>query len=216
MAQLELKASSRKVFGKKVRFLRRDSITPLHLFGSGIESLALQSDTAEVEKTLSLAGETQLIALTVGKERNTRPVLVRGVQRNPLKGSLLHVDLYQVRMDERVSVDVPIVLVGQAAALEEKGNSLLQELDSLSIESLPDRIPANIRVDVTDLAEPGQAKRVKDVRVDPGVIVISDPDQIVAIIVSRPEEKAVEEAPAAEEGEAPAEAGTSEESKEET
>ena len=205
MAQLELKANTREVTGKKVRFLRRQNLTPLHLFGSGVESLALQSETALVEKSVSVAGETRLISLTVDKERKARPVLVRGVQRDPITRRLLHVDFYQVNMAEKVNVDVPIVLVGEPVALGVKGNSVLQELDSLSIESLPDRIPSNIRVDITDLAEAGQAKRVRDIDLDPSITVHTDGDQIVALIVARPEEKEVEKAPAAEAAPAAAE-----------
>ena len=198
MAQLELKAQSREVLGKGVKVLRRQNITPLHLFGSGIESMALQSETALVEKSVSMAGETRLISLTVDKERKARPVLVRGVQKDPISRKLLHVDLYQVKMGEKVSVEVPIVLVGEAPALQVKGNSLLQALDSLAIESLPDKIPANVKLDISSLTEAGQSLRVKDIQVEPGTTVTSDLDQMVVIVVSRPEEKAPEKAPAAE------------------
>src|SRR5512139_423021 len=152
MAQLILKAKKRLVVGKEVRFLRRQNITPLHLFGHGVESLALQSDTANVERSLRLAGETKLISLTVDSERKPRPVLVKGVDRDAVSGKLLHVDLYQVEMSEKVTVDVPIVLVGDARALLVKGSTLMQQLDSLTVESLPGRIPENVKLDVTSLA----------------------------------------------------------------
>jgi large subunit ribosomal protein L25 len=192
MVQLSLEVKSRDVLGKGVKSLRRQGIVPLHLIGHGLESLALQCEVAMVEKSLASAGETRLIYLTVDKERKPRPVLVREVQRDSLSRKLLHVDLYQVRMDEKVEVEVPIVLVGEAPALQVKDNSLLQELDSVSIESLPGRIPSSLKVDVSSLAEAGQVKRVQDIVVEPDIVITTNADQIVVAIVARPEEKAVE------------------------
>ena len=211
MAQLELKAQSREVLGKGVKVLRRQNITPLHLFGSGIESLALQSETALVEKSVSMAGETRLISLTVDKERKARPVLVRGIQKDPISRQILHVDLYQVKMGEKIGVEVPIVFVGEAPALQVKGNSLLQGLDALAIESLPDKIPSNVKLDISSLTEAGQSLRVKDIAVESGTTVTADPDLMVVIVVSRPEEKEVEKAPAAEAAAAPAAAESAKE-----
>jgi large subunit ribosomal protein L25 len=174
--------------------LRRQGIVPLHLIGHGLESLALQCETTSVEKSLALAGETRLIYLTVDKERQARPVLVREVQRDALSRKLLHVDMYQVRMGEKVEAEVPIVLIGEAPALLSKDNSLLQELDSVTVESLPDRIPSNLKVDVSSLAEAGQVKRVRDIKPEADVTIKTNAEQIVATIVARREEK-VEEKP---------------------
>lgn len=216
MAQLALKVNKRLVLGKEVRFLRRKGITPLHLFGHGVESLALQSDTANVEKSLRLAGETRLISLTVDNERRPRPVLVKGVERDAVSGKLLHVDLYQVAMGEKVTVDVPIVLVGDARALLIKGSTVMQQLDSVTVECLPDRIPESVKLDVTALAEPGQTMRIKDIAVDADVTVVNDAAQIVAVVVARPEEQArpVEKAVAEEPKATPSEAGPAGEGKE--
>ncbi len=205
MAQLVLKAKRRTVLGKGVKTLRRQNITPLHLFGHGVESLALQSDTASVEKSLRQAGETKLVSLTVENERRPRPVLVRRIERDTMSGKLLHVDLYQVEMSEKVTVEVPIVLVGDARNLLVKGSTLMQQLDSLTVESLPDKIPDNIRIDIASLAEPGQALRVKDIKLDAGIDVTNDAEQIVAVVVARPEEKPAQRVAPAEEAAAPAE-----------
>lgn len=204
MVQLTLKANNRETTGKGVRFLRRKGITPLHLFGHGVESLALQSETTGLEKVLVSAGETRLISLTVNKEKRTRPVLVREIQRNPVTGTLLHVDLYQVKMDEKIESEVPIILTGKAPALEEKSNMMLQELDVLNIESLPDKIPAHIKVDISSLTAAGQVKRVKDLIIEPDFTVTTNPDTIIVAIMVRHEEKKIEEKPEAEEVKAPA------------
>jgi len=216
MEQIELKVSERKVLGKKVRFLRRRGITPVHLFGRGIKSLALQCDSAELQRVLAEAGRSRLINLKFDGQRRTRTVVVREVQRNTRTGALLHVDFYQVKMAEAVRVEVPVVLVGESPVLRQKGNLLVQELSSLSVECLPANIPAKIELDLGSLTEPDQAVRVKDIKLGEGVTILNDPELVLVRIESRPVER-VEEAVAAEEEvtEGPEASPEAEESKEE-
>jgi large subunit ribosomal protein L25 len=101
----------------------------------------------------------------------------------------VHVDLYQVKMDEKVEVEVPIVLVGEAPAIDVKGNTVLQELDSLTVECLPDKIPTNLKLDISSLTEAGQVRRVRDIKVESDIVVTTNPEQVVAAVVARPEEK---------------------------
>jgi large subunit ribosomal protein L25 len=192
MEQIELKADSRDILGKGVRLLRRQQITPVHLLGHGLKSLALQCETTKLERSLTLAGETKLISLVVNDEEKARPVLVREVQRDTLTGELLHVDFYQVKMGEKVEVELPIVLVGEAPALAVKGNTLLQELDTLTIECLPDRIPDKLELNIDSLTEAGRTVRVKDITVGPDITILTDPEQVVATVIARPEERVEE------------------------
>ena len=194
MEQIELKTNSRDILGKRVRFLRRQGITPVHLIGHGLQSLTLQCETAKLQRSLTLVGETRLISLRVNDERRARPVLVREIQRDPLTGKLLHVDFYQVKMEEKVQVEVPIVLVGEAPALKVKGNALLQELNTLTVECLPAKIPSNLELNIDSLTEPGRAMRVKDIAVDSDITVLIDPEQmVVTVTAARPEEIEVPE-----------------------
>ena len=193
MYQIELEASKREILGKKVRFLRRRGITPVNLFGHGIESRALQCDTGKLKQVLTEAGETVLINLKVGREKTARPVIIRDVQVNSLKGVLLHVDFYQVKMGEEIKVEVPISLVGKAPALEVMRNTLLQEMDTLTVECLPSRIPASIELDISSLTKAEQVLRVKNIELEEGITVINDPEQVVAKISSQQVQEIVEE-----------------------
>lgn len=186
MDKLELELTKRDILGKKVRFLRRQGITPTHLFGHGIESMALQGDTAKLEKLLAQAGKAKLIKLKVDKEKTPRPVLLREFQREPTKGELLHVDFYQVKSKEKVTVEVPIVLVGEApVVLDSKDNTLFQELNTLSVECLPAKIPTNIELDISGLTEPEQMIRVKDIKLGRGITILNDPEVVVVRISLR-------------------------------
>ena len=209
MGQIELQATNREILGKKVRFLRRQGITPVHLFGHDVESAALQCDAAQLQRVLAQAGKTRLINLKLDKAKGPRNVVVREIHRDPLTGELLHVDFYQVRMAEKIKVEVPIVLIGEALALKSKENMLLQELNILTIECLPDQIPASVELDLSSLTEAGQAIQVKDIMMGEGIAVLNDPEHVVVKISLRPLKK-IEEAVVKEMVEAP-----EEESKEE-
>ena len=207
MDEIELKVTKRDILGKKVRFLRRQGITPVHLFGHGIESMALQCDTAKLRQVLAEAGEAKLINVKIGKERRPRSVLVREIQIDSPRRELLHVDFYQVKMAEEIKVEVPIALVGEAPALKLRENTLVQELDNLTVECLPAKIPTTIELDVSSLTEPNQVLRVKDIELEKEVTVLNDPEVVVAMISARRVEEVVEEKGVAEEAvEAPEEA----------
>lgn len=193
MDQIELKVTNREVLGKKVRFLRRQGITPVHLFGPGTKSMALQCDTAKLQRVLAEAGKTRLISLKLDNEKRPRNVVVREVQIAPRTGESLHVDFYQVKMAEEVKVEVPVVLVGEAPALKLKENMLVQELNALTIECLPDKIPASVELDLSSLTESEQAVRVKDIELDKEITVLNDPELLVVRISARRVEKIEEE-----------------------
>jgi large subunit ribosomal protein L25 len=211
MEGLTLEADKRNILGKKTRFLRRQGITPAHLFGHGLESLALECDTAKLQRIIARAGRTRLIALGIKGDKEPRSVFIKEIQRNACTGELLHVDLFQVRKTERVRVDVPIVLVGEAPAMKGKGYTLTHSLTSLSIECLPDKLPPQIEVDLSQLEEVGQAIYLRDIHLSPDITVHTDPDQMVVKVSEiHVEVEKVEEVAAEVTAEAAAEEGAEE------
>ncbi len=201
MDELKIKASKREILGKKTRFLRRQGVTPAHLFGHGLDSLALQCDTPILQRTIARAGMTRLITLAIEGDKHPRSVFIREIQREPRSGELLHVDFYQVKKTDKIRFDVPIILVGEAPAMKEKGRVLTHSLSSLSLECLPDKLPPNIEVDLSPLEEIEQAIFVRDLALGPDITIITDPGQmVVRVSEARIEvEEVVEEAVAEEE-----------------
>jgi large subunit ribosomal protein L25 len=135
--------------------------------------------------------------------------MIREVQLDNFKGGILHVDFYQVKLTENIRVNVPITLKGESAAAKMKGNSLVQELNELTVLCLPANIPSVVEVDITPLVTADQLVRVRDIPAIKDVNIVNDPGVVVARIavevievVEKP--KAVEEGAeaAAEEGEA--------------
>lgn len=206
MEQIELSAATRDILGKKVRFLRRQGLTPANLYGHNIKSTALQVDTIQLKHTLAKAGKSSLVALKVDSAKRPKMVIIRDIQREPLTGGLLHVDLYQVKMEERIKIEVSLLFVGEAPAIRDRGGILVQNMNSIEVECLPANMPHNIEVDLSVLQEIDQAVHVKDLSVDEGVTILTDPEQsIVQIARSKVEVEIAEELVAAE-AEAEAEA----------
>jgi large subunit ribosomal protein L25 len=185
--KIELKVDKRSVTGKRVKFLRQKGVVPVHLFGHNVDSLTLQGDAAVLGKVISQAGKTRLIDLKVGKSQKGHNVMVREVQKDAIRGSLVHVDFYEVNMAEKIKVEVPIVTIGESPALKIRENMLYHTLNSLLIECLPDKMPDRIRVDISVIQEVDQAIHVKDI-VIPDVKILNDPDLQIVKVSLRPME----------------------------
>jgi len=189
----ELKVSHRDVLGKKVRFLRREGLTPVNLYGPNIESLSFQVETSLLKRLIAKVGRNALIALKVDSARKPRMAMIRDIQRHPLTGELLHVGFFQVEMTHSVKVEVPLLFLGEAPAAMTSRAMLIENLTSLEVEALPADLPRNIEVDLTVLEEINQAIHVRDIVVDKAVEVLNDPDQLVVKVMESKIEKLLEE-----------------------
>lgn len=182
METLQQQVDTRTVLGKKVRALRRAGITPANVYGSKVDSVAIQIDTANMEKLLSIAGRTRMITMKVPSYKRDRRVLVKNVQRNSITGRLLHVDFYQISMTEKLKVVVPIIFDGVAPASSRNDFVVLENLTSVEVECLPADIPENIHVDITGLAEAGDHILVSDLIVDEKVTLLTSSDDTIASV----------------------------------
>ena len=179
MDGLTIQATKRDILGKKSRFLRRQGITPTHIFGHNIKSLALQCDTAKLQRIIAQAGTTRLIALEIDGDKQPRSVFIREIQKDEVRGRLLHVDFFQVLKTEKIKADIPLVLVGEAPAMQIKGRMLTHALTSISIECLPDKLPPQIEIDLSPLEEVEQAIYVSNIKLSPDITLLTDPAQLI-------------------------------------
>ena len=216
----QLAAETRTVLGKKVRFLRRQGVTPGNIFGHAIDSAAIQMSTREIEHTLSHVPRSSLLSLNV-KGGTPTTVMVKAVTRKPTTGELYHVDFYQVSMTEKLRTNIALAFVGTAPAADTYDATILQAMDSLHVECLPGDLPPQIQVDLSRLREIDDAIFVRDLELPQGVVALVGEDDLVvkALAPTIAEEIAEEEAEAAAEaaeaaeaaGEAPAAEGEAEE-----
>jgi large subunit ribosomal protein L25 len=174
---IALKTQKRTVAGKAVRHLRREGIVPGVLYGPTIDSIPLQVEWTVLRPALRQAGGSSLIALSIdGEEHNA---LVRNVQRDPLRGDVLHIDFYRVRMDVAIRTEVPIITVGDDSQITELGGVVAQEMTSIMVECLPGDLPPHVEVDLSVLEEVGDSIQVNKLPVLDGVTYMANDDDTV-------------------------------------
>jgi large subunit ribosomal protein L25 len=195
MEKFVLQGTKRDVTGKQVKALRREGKLPAVIYGRHIEPLNITLDAHTAQKVLSKVTSSSLVTLVVdGKEY---PVLVREKQRDFIKGNLLHVDFLAVSLTEKLRATVRIEVTGVSPAVKDFNAVLVTNLDELEVECLPSDLPERFVVDISRLAQVGDAIHVRDVVVPESVRVLNDPDEVVVVATYAKEE---EEAAAAGEG----------------
>jgi large subunit ribosomal protein L25 len=205
MAEFTLIAEPGRATGSsESRRLRAAGRIPAVVYGHGVDGISVSVDGRELRHALSGdAGLNQLLWLQVGSDNHL--AMARSLQRHPVRHTVLHVDFQIVRRDEVVSAEVPVILIGEAKAVEQENGVVEQVLTSLTVNATPDRIPSNIEVDISALTV-GEGIRVGDVRLPDGVTTDVSPDDpvVMASVTRAAVEEAAEEAAEAAEGEAAA------------
>lgn len=163
-----IKSEPRTIIGRKVKTLRKQGLVPVNVYGRGITSQSLQIKAADFQKLYKQVGESTLVYL------DERPVLVRNVTRHPVSGQILHIDFNQVNLKEKVKAQVKVVLVGESPAVKESKGILVAMTDHVEIEALPADMPEHIEVDISGLAEAGQAVTIKEVKLNKNLVVLDD------------------------------------------
>ena len=175
-----LEAQSRAVTGKKVHQLRVQGLVPVIIYGARVEPITLQVPYRPLEVTLREAGGTHLI--NVNFDGKTQSVITREVQRDILRGTIMHVDFLAVDASTRITAEVQIHLIGESSAVNTRIGQLLQQTQTLSIEAVPADLIDSVEVDISGLNAIGDAIHVRDLKLNPNIIVNNDPDDLVVRI----------------------------------
>ena len=202
-ARPTLAAANRDVTGKAVNRLRKEGRLPAVVFGHGLDSSNVTVDTHDFELLRRRVGPNALIDLSVDGKK-AKPVLVQHVQVHPVNRRPLHVDLFAVRMTEELTVDVPLVATGEAAAVTDLGGTMLHPTETVRVKALPDHLPQSIEYSVESLVDFDGSIKVSELTIPGDVTLLTDPEEIIAT-VQRPRVEVEEVAPEAAEGEEAAE-----------
>lgn len=194
MKKHTLSATKRDIVGRKVKKLRQAGQIPATVYGKKVESVSVAVSNDAFVKTYAGVGETGLIELSVNG--SVRPVLVHHVQKDPVTGSMLHVEFHQVDLKENVHADVPLHLIGDSPAVTEKRGVLLTILDTIEVEGLPTDLVDTIEVDVRGLSEVNQEVKIGDLKVPAGLTVVTDKELTVVKVGSLISKEAASEAAA--------------------
>jgi large subunit ribosomal protein L25 len=192
--KFELQAESRDTIGSGIKALRRSGKIPGVVYGHGIAPSHIQLNERELGMLLRKIGRNSLIALQLGGAQ--KMVLTREIQRDPVSRALLHIDLYEVSMTEKISANVRIIVTGDATNPDIKSGAgvLLQERSTINIECLPADLFDSLTIDVSGLTI-GSVVRVKDLTIPSGVTVREDEDEDI-LRIQRFVEAKVETGPA--------------------
>ena len=180
MAELVLQAElGRELGSSATRRLRRENKIPGVLYGLGDEPVSVAVAYGELRAALSTdAGLNQLINLDMGGEKALS--IVKELQRHPVRDEVIHVDFLRVDPNAEISVDVPIVLEGDARKVTDESGMVDQTLFSLTVLATPTTIPNEVTVDISDL-EINASVRVADIALPAGVRTDVDPEEAVAV-----------------------------------
>lgn len=189
MNKLDLKAEKRTLLGRKVKSLRKKDIIPANIYGKKIKSLAIQISLNDFKKIYEEAGETNLINLKVDEDDKVKPVLVSNLQLDPVTDNPIHVDFHQVDLTQKVTVAVPVEIIGEASAVKEKGAVLITLLDEIKIEALPSDLPDKFTVNIETLKEFDDSISIKDLKIDKNKITVLAEEDEAIIMVQEPKKE---------------------------
>ena len=172
-----LAESGRPLGSRSARRLRREGRIPGVLYGHGSEPVPFSVNGRELRHALTTeAGLNALINLDVSGARHL--AVAKQIQKDPVRGTVAHIDFQIVSRDEIITAEVPIHLVGEATGVIKADGVVTQELNSLTVHAKPAEVPASIEVDVTNL-EPGGTIRAGDLSLPAGVTTDLDPESTV-------------------------------------
>lgn len=189
---MDLAVTTRDI-AQKPKALRKEGLIPAELYGHGLKNQHLAVNAKEFMKALKAAGESTVVTLASGKEK--LPVLIYNIQRHPTGGEIVHIDFYQVRMDEKLKAKVEIVFSGESPAVKNLDGILNLSTKEVEVEALPADLPHHLTVHLAALAELGQTVYVKDIAVPKGVRIMVDPETAVATVTEKRKEEEVIPAP---------------------
>jgi len=178
-----ISARSRESRGKgAARQTRREGRIPGVLYGHGEDSVSLSVDANELQKLVhSISIENTIVDLDLGSGEPYK-VLIRELQRHPFRDEFVHIDFFHVAMDEKIQVEVPIVLIGTPTGVKNKGGVLDHQLRELEVFCLPGSIPEKIELDVSSL-DIGDSIHVSDIEL-PDVEILTELDRAVVAVLA--------------------------------
>ena len=206
MEKIELKVTVRnKVGNGAARELRREGMIPAILYGPKAEPVMLSVITKELENILktSSIGQVLLNLLIQDGNQTSRTAMIKELQTQPVSGNLLHVDFYEVAMDQKIKISIPVVTIGQAIGVEE-GGVLQLVRHEVEIFCYPNNIPESLEVDVTDMSI-GDSKHMDEVPIDESFELVDETNFTIVTVLS-PKAEEEEEVAEEEEGEGEEEA----------
>lgn len=184
---MKLTLSKRDLTGKKVKSMRNNGMVPASIYGPKQNSLNLQLDEKEFANVFKKAGYNNLIEVEVDGEKSF--ALIKEVQKDPIKGDIWHVSLYAVDMNKQINAEIPLIFVGLSPAVKNNIGILVNSMSHLTVRCLPKDLPSDITLDVSTLAQVGDAIKISDIKLGAGVELGSTVNEHASIVSVAPPQK---------------------------
>jgi large subunit ribosomal protein L25 len=189
MSDIELKGKVRSSIGKGLFALRNAGKIPAVLYGPGVESIPIELEAKAATQTLNTLTGSTLVRLEIDKKAYS--VLLRDLQRDSIRRTILHADFYAVPTDRAIRVHVPLQFSGDSAAVRDFSGILVHTLSDLEVECLPKDLVNGITVDLAPLEKIGDSISIKDIPLPPGIHVLMDPEETVVTVTAQMAEEEV-------------------------
>ncbi len=190
MEQVTLRAQPRVVFGTRpTKRLRREGMVPATVYGKDFEVKSITVDGRELYSALHTeAGRNALINVDIDGDEKVLAV-AREVQRHPVRGEVIHLDLIQISLDTAITAEVGVEYVGTPQGVRDDGGFVEAIATTINISALPTAIPSSIVVDIEDMLT-GDTLKVSDIAAIEGVEILDEPDRpLVTVLLPRVEEE---------------------------
>jgi large subunit ribosomal protein L25 len=190
---MKIKASLRDTTGKKVKNIRAEGNLPASVYGPKRESTNIKLDPIEFRKAYKEVGYNQLLDVDIEGEKDTVKVLVKEVQKNPIMDEIYHVSLYQIDMDKKIVVDIPVRSEGVSPAVKSNIGFLVQRYESLPVLCLPQDIPDMITVNIEGLEDINDSIQISELTLPDKVEWAPNLSELTVIFRITPPQKEIEE-----------------------
>ncbi len=192
MQTLTLTANKRSK-ADRLEAIRIKGMIPAVVYGARVENTSISVPSVSFEKTLKMAGESSTIVLDL--EGTKIDVLIHDVQVDPIKGHPIHIDFLAVDMNKPVEVQVPLEFSGISQAEKDGLGTLVKVMHEIEIKALPKDLPHSIIVDISSLVTLSDQIHVKDLKVAKEISILTDENEVVALVAAAKAEKVEDEAP---------------------
>ncbi len=172
------------------------------LYGPKRDSLPLYVNQKDFSKLYQEVGESSLIDLQIEDDKKKSSVLIYDIQRNSLTGKIVHVDFFEPDLKEKVEAEVSLVFTGDSEGVKESKGTLVKNFHTLSVKALPEKLPSEIKIDISVLKSADDIIAVKDIKLDEGVEILQEENSVI-VMISRLEDVDAELEKPIEEGEEP-------------
>lgn len=181
METYHLPVAVRTATGKKTAALRTEGMLPGVVYGHGTENVNISVAYIPFEKIYKTAGENSLVDLVIDGKPPVK-VLIHDIQRDALSYRYSHVDFYTVRMNEKLTTNIPLDFIGESKAIEEQSGILVKTMEEVEVRCLPNDLVHDIKVDISKLATFEDQITIADLIVPKGMEIMHEPDEVVATV----------------------------------